>query len=232
VIVEIYKKKDALHPEKAEAKIVETQENKNAEALRKLEQTIKVCQELGMFSQVNLAQYRIREIRKEAMKECQIGPEQLGYSKITEEDMKVWEVWLPKKYLEYQFSDYSFDQIPLEVTKEIKTVRALKLFDTLAIMTPEKVKVDPILIGWFDGVAYLIARWGESLIPFNKIKELVKESQELERKGGPKIVLSGLLMLFALLSTIITPILMRPSPGSGELSWIQNLAMFLTTVSL
>lgn len=58
----------------------------------------------------------------------------------------------------------------MEVLEEFQTAQQSQLFVSYEIRTPERAAIDPILIGiGHDGYSYLIARWGESLIPFEKI---------------------------------------------------------------
>lgn len=99
------------------------------------------------------------------------GP--IVYPQIYEEDWKIWKEFLPTAYYynKDEWKDFSFDDIPLEVLREIKHVQSLRVFDNLAIRTPEKQLVDPLVCGirhrghdHFD--AYMIARWGESLLSF------------------------------------------------------------------
>ena len=103
----------------------------------------------------------------------------LTYPRLTQDEASVWEKFLPRIYGGHQIGvkNYSFDEIPLEVLQEWKHAKDLKIFDRIFIRTPEKeIYPDPILLGWIDGGKdfWLIARWGESLLPFNEIRSLVE----------------------------------------------------------
>jgi len=112
----------------------------------------------------------------------------LFYDKLSREDCGVWSAFLPTKY-QYNFdeglgwSKYKFDVIPDEILAEIEEAYSLKLFDNLLIWTPEIRMSDPILLGrisnpiarrYEDHGYFLIARWGESLLPFEEIKRRVQ----------------------------------------------------------
>lgn len=105
----------------------------------------------------------------------------LSYPQLTPDEFLVWEKFLPRRYGgdgsgSYEIKHYSFDEIPLEVLREWKHAQDLEIFDRFYIRTPESaVQYDPILLGYIfmSHNWWLIARWGESLLPFNEIRDLV-----------------------------------------------------------
>lgn len=135
------------------------------EAVRKLQES-DVCVEL----------YRNIEQEKTEDNIC-IIPETFGYQRITRAQMRIWQIFLPKKYEEDQLKEYSFDVIPRSVLLEWETAKDLGLFQSFSIRTPEEkltikrvLSEDPILIAWFYDMPYIISRWGKSLKSFNEIK--------------------------------------------------------------
>jgi hypothetical protein len=91
-------------------------------------------------------------------------------------DAKTWEIWawyLPTAHWGIALQEYHFDLIPLEVLTEWQFAKSLDLFDAYWIRTPKTRKTDPILLGWRYGVPYLLARWGESLLPWETIQKIV-----------------------------------------------------------
>ena len=133
----------------------------------------------GFEAQASLVDQKIGEIVQVPRKEIA----EMLYVPISKEQMKIWKVWLPTRYTEKRFSEYSFDQIPQEALEELTWCKRLSLFDTFEIRTPEKEKAqDPVLIAWLVDIPYLIARWGESLMPFKKIEEIVKKSEMIRKR--------------------------------------------------
>jgi hypothetical protein len=138
------------------------------------------CEEFGLKQQAVLVGDLINQLKTAAEADV-ISPKSF-YPEISYKEAIIWEVWLPCRYSETRSSqgrtlrEYSFDQIPLEVLEEWDIAKQLQLFKSFAIMTPETKVPDPILIGiGKDGREYLIARWGESLMPFEEIENLVQK---------------------------------------------------------
>lgn len=83
-------------------------------------------------------------------------------------------IFLPKTYKENEWKNYKFDIIPIPILEEIQFVKQLQIFDKLEIWTPEKIQIpDPIVVGIKSEIIYIIGRWGESLLPFNDILDIV-----------------------------------------------------------
>ena len=110
------------------------------------------------------------------------------YPLLTKEELCIWCEFLPRKYggnSPLPLSDYSYDLIKQEVLEEWEWASDLGIFDGFLIRTPEsKVQEDPILLGYRNTPAqyYLIARWGESLLPFAEIRTRVEEKRKIEEK--------------------------------------------------
>ena len=101
------------------------------------------------------------------------------YHEITSKEMKIWRAFLPTKYPNphvVHWKLFDFDTVPLSVMEEIDFAKKTGLFRSLEIWTPEKLKhSDPVVVGISNsGRTFLIARWGESLIPFEDIRKKVR----------------------------------------------------------
>lgn len=112
---------------------------------------------------------------------------------IDREEYRIWTRYLPTPYVEdeeilkYPSSgsnrlvQYSFDLIPLPVLEIWQYCRQMSHFESYEIWTNEE-NSDPILIGRKDDLDFLIARWGESLKPFEEIeREVQHRSRRSER---------------------------------------------------
>lgn len=103
----------------------------------------------------------------------------IPYPLLSKEELLIWNWYLPTEYsyAEYQWNDYTFDSIPTEALEEIE--KAKPFFQDMIIRTPEIRKTsDPIVIGKNMDDFYIITRWGESLIDFEKIREKHIKSNE------------------------------------------------------
>lgn len=143
-------------------------------------------QELGFKAQAEIVDKEIdvlkKEVTTEAISKSNFRPEALGYQVITPEEMRIWSTWLPTEYTEDELEDYRFDRIPQATLTEFEAAKSLGLFETFTLRSPETQKVqDPILIGWFNRIPYLISRWGESLRPFSEIKSIVEKSWKITK---------------------------------------------------
>lgn len=143
------------------------------------------------------------------------GEDGLGF------DFNVWAKFLPTRS---SIKKYTYDSVPFDVLRHIFDAKSLQIFDKIEIWTPEgntasgriermttwgvdsKKVVDPMAVGVIttrgDGVRHYfsIARWGESLEPFEKIKAYVQKVDRqivLRRLAGPAVIFLG--SLFALL---------------------------------
>ncbi|MBI4992010.1 MAG: hypothetical protein HZB99_02225 [Candidatus Harrisonbacteria bacterium] len=155
-------------------------ESSHGDAIIKLEALKNQYLELGLLAQVKLVEEQILSLKLECLRGSIIRRGAF-YPEISTENMKIWGTWLPRLYSESDFKDYRFDQIPEEVLAEWKLAKNLGLFEVYEIRTPESPEMqDPILIGYFKNTPYLIARWAESLMPFEKIKELVEKSKKIQ----------------------------------------------------
>jgi len=144
--------------------------------LQDLQKLGKRYSELGLSCQSAMVDEKIKAVKAEAMSEI-FDPKAWGYHEITSEEMRIWEVWLPGSYTDSMLLIYSFDQIPATVLTAWEAAKALGVFQSFTIRTPETKKAqDPILIGWLKDVPYLIARWGESLRPFVEVRAIVEKS--------------------------------------------------------
>lgn len=95
------------------------------------------------------------------------------YHEMTLDERNTWKKFLPTSYRKGKWNGYNFDTIPIEVLHEIDFASKTELFSRLEIWTPEETtNPDPIVVGiTVAGRHFLIARWGESLIPFQEIKQ-------------------------------------------------------------
>ena len=110
-----------------------------------------------------------------------------AYPECSKFDLGIWTNYLPTYYSKREgaWKNYHFDVIPHEVLEAIEIANGLPLFTDLEIWTAERNKYDdPIVVGVLgshpersrlSGNArfFLIARWGESLRPFEDISQEV-----------------------------------------------------------
>jgi len=192
-----------------------------------LQPLIRRLENQGLKVQAQMVREEVTALRTNARRESSLNPAHF-YPQITNIEMKIWKVWLPTRYVEnpkssneLNFKEYAFDRIPEEVLQEIECARALNLFNTLEVRTPEIKAQDPILIGWFDKVPYLISRWGESLRPFEEIKQLVEEGRRIENKKILPLKLFNFLFVFGFIGVISTGfVLVKLQPQELEMeSW-------------
>ena len=102
----------------------------------------------------------------------------IPYPKISDEDWRVWNLFLPVRSLNLDQSAvaksrhgmmYSLYAIPYSVTDEIH--KANRFFDRVEVWRKHEIEKDPIAVGVIGNERYMIARWGlEKLIPFSQIK--------------------------------------------------------------
>ena len=102
--------------------------------------------------------------------------EAIPYPTISDEDWKVWTVFLPvRTKIDEEFltgvSPLLYAQtLPPKVRDELK--RANRFFDRVEVWGKREIEKDPIAVGYRGNDRYLIARWGmEKLIPFEAIKK-------------------------------------------------------------
>lgn len=118
----------------------------------------------------------------------------IPYPRLSDEELNIWGAFLPTAYSSYprpysgvpSFSQYAFDEIPLTALRIIQEAQESRAFFALEIWTPEKKRIqDPIAVGVVKSShasssesLYLLCRWGESLIPFEEIKEIVRRRRQ------------------------------------------------------
>jgi len=114
---------------------------------------------------------------------------EIPFKLLTPEEIRVWQRYLQKQYLDTatlllelehrSFRDrdrldrYAHDLIPLNVLEAWLHCRQLGYFESYEIWSSEE-QPDPILIGRVGPLSFLIARWGESLKPFEEIRQEVQ----------------------------------------------------------
>ncbi len=112
------------------------------------------------------------------------GPSALSpipYPKISDEDWRVWNLFLPIRSVNLEQSAvararhgmmYSLYGVPYSVTDEMH--KANRFFDRIEVWRKHEIEKDPIAVGVIGEERYMIARWGmEKLLPFEKIKRSV-----------------------------------------------------------
>ena len=96
-------------------------------------------------------------------------------------EMAIWKAFCPTVYVEGTdaFKAYHFETVPLEVLRYWNKLKEQHPFDRFEIWTTEVPEVrtsDPLLIGVFEGVHYLLARWGkeaEAILSFSQVCDQV-----------------------------------------------------------
>ena len=97
---------------------------------------------------------------------------QLPYRQITAQEKLVFECLFPKKC---DLTEYKDGPIPLRVMQAAAHVKSLELEDLamLQVWYPTAGKDDPVLVArksYWQSPIYLIARWGQALLPFEELK--------------------------------------------------------------
>lgn len=108
-------------------------------------------------------------------------PNPIPYPKISDEDWRVWNLFLPIRSVNLEQSAvgkarhgmmYSLYGVPYSVTDEIH--KANRFFDRIEVWRKHEIEKDPIAVGVVGNERYMIARWGlEKLLPFSSIKRSV-----------------------------------------------------------
>lgn len=165
-----------------------------------LKNRIRKCETIGLREQTKHAEKMLNELSGKIRHECSLGPA-MFYPVITDEERNIWAAWLPTSYMSESSStqirelrSYDFDTIPEGVLNEWQLAKSLDLFEKYEIRTPERQIQDPILIGWNNEIPYLIARWGESLIPFEEIRKSVQKDEERKNFSGIIMIATSLLL--------------------------------------
>jgi hypothetical protein len=93
------------------------------------------------------------------------------YMKLDPRTERVYEMLCPRKEL---YTVYKASTIPLEVLQEIHRCKENAWFPVIAVWYDDK-SPDPFLIGYdskkADANKFLIARWGDELLPFEQLME-------------------------------------------------------------
>jgi hypothetical protein len=107
-------------------------------------------------------------------------PKIFARAQLTREEEVIWGAFCPRVYTEREFAAYQFDTIPAEVIEHWTQLKQFP-WDTFEIRTTEATKFeDPLLIGVYQNVRYLLARWGEeaaTLLSFDEVKRQLKERE-------------------------------------------------------
>lgn len=193
-------KKEPLPGKKTLLEAKKETATKYNEQLVSIESRVIKCELIGLKEQAELAKITLKELSGKIRHECPLGPATF-YPAINEEEMRIWSKWLPASYVsepskiqERKIESYKFDTIPEGVLNEWQLAKSLDLFEEFEIRTPERQIQDPILIGWNNKIPYLIARWGESLIPFEEIKKSIFKDEDSEKFTENLSVAVGLLI--------------------------------------
>ncbi|MBI1824538.1 MAG: hypothetical protein HY200_09470 [Nitrospirae bacterium] len=147
---------------------------------------------LGVFDQWERKIELIRELGlkgQEAWISAYERAKNIPFKILTPEELAVWEEFLPTVYTDqpgvanHHFDEedtldlqgYTLDFIPLPVLEIWSECKLKGYFSSYQIRSAEE---DPVLIGMIGPLRFLIARWGESLRPFEVIKERLGERME------------------------------------------------------
>ena len=126
-----------------------------------LQEQEELCRELGFERQVSRLRYMRKLIKRE-----------IPFKKLSAKEYEIYKKFLPRLYGESDFSSYNFDIIPSDVLLTLKECRNKRMFDWYDIRTMEQDK-DPALFGFIQDDVYLLARWGDALIPFAEMEKSV-----------------------------------------------------------
>ena len=127
----------------------------------------------------------------------------IPYPKITDEDWRVWSVFLPVRTMNLDRTattklgprglNFTYG-IPYALSGEIQ--KATEYFDKVEVWRKREVDKDPIAVGVLGDERYLIARWGMAkLIPFATIKKSIPLIQAWNYATGPVGALAGVIGL-------------------------------------
>ncbi len=97
--------------------------------------------------------------------------ERIPYNKMTEDEQRTYKALCP---VSVKAADYSAGIIPVRVLQAIAHAR--KLFDEVQVWHPRVYNPDPVLVGKLGQDLFLLARWGATLLPFDKLRKAARES--------------------------------------------------------
>lgn len=140
-------------------------------------ETLALIEELGLQGQQELT--RVREVE---------GGEQvttvMPYREMTAEEDRVYGFLLPTKLA---LEKYNRGPIPLRVLQVAALASREAWFDRLEVRCPASTQdKDPLLIGMIGSKAYLLARWGDVLAPFEELRAVARE--KWVTRGKAKLV--------------------------------------------
>ena len=109
----------------------------------------------------------------------------VAFRRMTEVEKDVYELLFPEKSDVFRFDT---EIIPIRVMEILKTAKELDQFVTFEVWHSRTKKEDPVLVGimgekqpqsWNANyinvtARFLIARWGDALLPFEKLREQAK----------------------------------------------------------
>ena len=111
------------------------------------------------------------------------------YVKLDPRTERVYEMLCPQKEL---YTDYKASTLPLEILQEIHRCKENEWFPVIAIWYDDK-SPDPFLIGYDSkkgGNKYLIARWGDELLPFEQLLEkAINRYKEAYRRALNRLIM-------------------------------------------
>jgi len=117
-----------------------------------------------------------------------LSPE-LFYPVMTEDEMAMWEHWLPTSYSFPATATYAVRRTleilkaPSDVAEEFNWASNMQMFDEFMIQTPIRRDArDPLLRARAGNKWYRLVLWGESLLSLEKISSLVQESLVIKTK--------------------------------------------------
>lgn len=219
ICVEVYKDDSAPGLEEVQQERAEIQKFCNEEVKKKKQEARDLknrYQALDLSSQVAMVNQEIQAVEIEAEARARITPEKLGYQRVSEAKMKIWEAYLPKEYKGRDLAEFSFKRIPETALVVWETAKEIGIFQEFSIRTPERKSImvrvkerlqDPILLGWYDGAPYMIARWGESLRSFTQVKLRVWTRKSIESTIG----ITGFILYFCVGFWLMTEYCQKPS---------------------
>lgn len=100
------------------------------------------------------------------------------YPEVTDEQSFIIGSICPERY---KVEEYSRTQIPLRVLRIIQWNNTMGVYKDIRIFDKRSSEIkDPFLVGfsenYYSGKAFLLARWGEELLPWRELKKLADEA--------------------------------------------------------
>jgi hypothetical protein len=121
-------------------------------------EALELCEKLGLAGQLELS-------NKET-------DTRFPYPKLTAVQQTVFKALFPE---ETALERFSSGIIPLRVLQVAAFCKEQPLIKKIVVWHPQDVKKDPVLLGRtaeYGGDYFLLARWGEALLPFEKLQEM------------------------------------------------------------